>query len=568
MASDKQINIGVGADISGLKTGMNDAAKSVSELGNTLDSKLNNAAKSTDTAFKTLSQAFRVTARDAQEIALKQGTTSQAFVEAASKAREYKAQLDQVNAAIYAQDAQQVPFQRATSGFNGLGNSINQLTRELPAFTYSLQTGFMAISNNIPMFVDQINNLKRANAELSASGQPVKSVLSQIAGAVFSWNTALSVGITALTVFGAKIFDFSGDTEKAADSQKKLSEATKDANEQLKEQGVILFKRNEELRNELAAKKLGISLDEYSLQQNEIRLQQISDLLRSETELSSTREADFLKGKTIQKSKDVDIIKLNEERKQLEQLNTELRKSIQFKGELDAISNKSKTKAKTKVEVIPEFYFPEKTQFELENPFQELGKKQGIYKWNMLGDLPEQLKVAKVAMTEFVSGTDGVMNDWAAKNAEAFSKLEDAMISIGTNAFGQLGTMIGQSLAGAETNINQFFGGIADQLGSAMIAIGSAMLVGSAATAGATSPMAYGYLAGGFALKAVAGYLGSSGGSGAKGGSPSSGGGYSPNNGFSGFTPTDNTFSINSRLIGTDLLLSVQKSSKKMDRIR
>ena len=36
--------------------------------------------------------------------------------------------------------------------FNSLGNSINQLTREMPAFTYSVQTGFMALSNNIPIF--------------------------------------------------------------------------------------------------------------------------------------------------------------------------------------------------------------------------------------------------------------------------------------------------------------------------------------------------------------------------------------------------------------------------------
>jgi len=36
------------------------------------------------------------------------------------------------------------------SGFNPLSNSINQLTREMPAFTYSVQTGFMALSNNIP----------------------------------------------------------------------------------------------------------------------------------------------------------------------------------------------------------------------------------------------------------------------------------------------------------------------------------------------------------------------------------------------------------------------------------
>lgn len=38
------------------------------------------------------------------------------------------------------------------SGFNPLSNSINQLTREMPAFANSVQTGFMAISNNIPAF--------------------------------------------------------------------------------------------------------------------------------------------------------------------------------------------------------------------------------------------------------------------------------------------------------------------------------------------------------------------------------------------------------------------------------
>ena len=45
----------------------------------------------------------------------------------------------------------------------GLSNSINQLTREAPAFANSMNTGFMAISNNIPMLVEQIGNLREAN---------------------------------------------------------------------------------------------------------------------------------------------------------------------------------------------------------------------------------------------------------------------------------------------------------------------------------------------------------------------------------------------------------------------
>ncbi len=89
--------------------------------------------------------------------------------------------------------------------YNGLNNSINQITRELPAFTYNAQTGFMAISNNIPMLADSIATLRKQNAELVASGQKGTPIWKQLGGALFSWNTALSVGITLITVYGKEI---------------------------------------------------------------------------------------------------------------------------------------------------------------------------------------------------------------------------------------------------------------------------------------------------------------------------------------------------------------------------
>lgn len=91
------------------------------------------------------------------------------------------------------------------SNFNSINNSINQLSRELPAFTYSMQTGFMAISNNIPALVDGLNQLKVKNAELAASGKPTQTAFSAITAAIFSWQTALSIGITLLTVYGKEI---------------------------------------------------------------------------------------------------------------------------------------------------------------------------------------------------------------------------------------------------------------------------------------------------------------------------------------------------------------------------
>jgi len=57
------------------------------------------------------------------------------------------------------------------SGYSGLNNSINQITRELPAFTFSAQTGILALSNNIPILTDEIGRLIKVNKTLSKNGK-------------------------------------------------------------------------------------------------------------------------------------------------------------------------------------------------------------------------------------------------------------------------------------------------------------------------------------------------------------------------------------------------------------
>lgn len=114
----------------------------------------------------------------------------------------------------------------------GLNNSINQITRELPAFTFNAQTGFLAISNNIPMLVDEINKLKATNKELIAQGQPQKSILKEVAGAFFSWNTVISLAITLTTLYGKEIglfikqlFTAKGAANDYLEIQKSINEA-------------------------------------------------------------------------------------------------------------------------------------------------------------------------------------------------------------------------------------------------------------------------------------------------------------------------------------------------------
>ena len=94
------------------------------------------------------------------------------------------------------------------SAFNPLQNSINQLGREMPAFANSVQTGFMAISNNLPIFFDAITHTKNEITAMKKAGQEVPSLFKQLTSSLLSWGTALSVGVTLLTVYGKEMVNF------------------------------------------------------------------------------------------------------------------------------------------------------------------------------------------------------------------------------------------------------------------------------------------------------------------------------------------------------------------------
>lgn len=117
---------------------------------------------------------------------------------------------------------------RAVPRFNALNNSIQQVAREMPAFAVSMNTGFLAISNNLPILADAISMAKKENDALIASGQKAVPVWKQVAGSLFSWQMALVAGITVLTLYGKDIVDFTKDlfaSSDAADKSRKAMEA-------------------------------------------------------------------------------------------------------------------------------------------------------------------------------------------------------------------------------------------------------------------------------------------------------------------------------------------------------
>lgn len=96
-------------------------------------------------------------------------------------------------------------MQRLGKNFDGLSYSISQLLREAPAAAVSMNTFFLAISNNVPMVVDQIRKVITANKQLKAAGTETVSVVKQIGKSLLSFNAIMMLVVTLLAFFGEDI---------------------------------------------------------------------------------------------------------------------------------------------------------------------------------------------------------------------------------------------------------------------------------------------------------------------------------------------------------------------------
>ena len=92
--------------------------------------------------------------------------------------------------------------------YNGLNMSIQQMARELPSLAMGPQMFFMAISNNLPIFTDELARARREYDLLTASGQKATPVWKQVISSIGSFQTLLAVGITLAVVYGKEIGNF------------------------------------------------------------------------------------------------------------------------------------------------------------------------------------------------------------------------------------------------------------------------------------------------------------------------------------------------------------------------
>ncbi|RHH20461.1 hypothetical protein [Bacteroides eggerthii] len=149
-------------------------------------------------------------------------------------------QANSLNNKLKEIDAQFGNYQRNVgnyaSSWNGLNVQTHQLLRELPSLTVSLNQFFLAISNNLPMFADELRRASEEFKRMKAEGLTAIPVWKQLLGSIFSWQAALVIGITLLSAYGSEIAKWVGSlfkAEKALDeiisSQDKLRIAQKRA---------------------------------------------------------------------------------------------------------------------------------------------------------------------------------------------------------------------------------------------------------------------------------------------------------------------------------------------------
>ena len=156
------------------KTTIEENKKSIAEfkLGNELGSGSVNDLKLQLKSLRAEFDALSETERKAQAETYKVGTASKATAEQVDAANATLiGRMNKVNAALQVANNQ---AGRTGSGFNGLSMAISQLARETPNFFYNMQIGFMAISNNLPILIDEI---KRAQTAGVSMGKAFKEAL-------------------------------------------------------------------------------------------------------------------------------------------------------------------------------------------------------------------------------------------------------------------------------------------------------------------------------------------------------------------------------------------------------
>lgn len=92
---------------------------------------------------------------------------------------------------------------------------LTQVFREIPAFTFSAQTGLLGISNNLHILADNFSNVAKATNEVTGKVNGTTGALKIFASSIFSFGNVFAIAIGLFTIFSKEIFEFIEGTKEA-----------------------------------------------------------------------------------------------------------------------------------------------------------------------------------------------------------------------------------------------------------------------------------------------------------------------------------------------------------------
>lgn len=142
-----------------------------------------------------------------------------------------KRQLQALQATAQSTDLVPASAPKAVRTYNGLNMSIQQFARELPVLSMGPQMFFMAISNNLPIFTDELARARREYEMLTASGQKATPVWKQVLSSIGSFQTLMAVGIALSVAYGREIGNFVSSLFRGEAAARTMADAQREVNE-------------------------------------------------------------------------------------------------------------------------------------------------------------------------------------------------------------------------------------------------------------------------------------------------------------------------------------------------
>jgi len=572
--ADKILSIGLGANTSGLKKDMDNAAAIVKsagqQMGDAVVQSSDKMSSSSKRAGENLQQAYRAAAKDAREAALQFGETSERFRIAAKTAGELKDRLDLTNNTIkaFASDA---PVLNATVGVmssmagafsaaQGAAALFGNEGKALQETMVKLQ-GAMALSQGLKSLTEIGDAFEVMQATISTKVIPS---LMTMKGAL----VATGIGIAVIAI-GFLINAFNEQAAATELANKKL----KDHQEQLKKDkeivdDYILSAKQKEINAEnekykelqkALAHKTNLVATEYDRLGHIVIVsnEKVSAINKEgNIQLEEAKKAHLNRLAEIEKNYSKDKLKeaktrLDEEKKHLEEIQ-KMNSEMRSRGGTDEGIYLIQRKKATGVS------FGSQNNDEL---------RQGIIK---------NLQEAKLNVPQTVTFTfkaEGL--DDIQKAGQRMVVLNDGMKKMGETLKGMIvpalqnfGNLLGKALGGDNVDAGAALKAMLADMCNAMALTMYAMAAGYYAV------QAYGHAAAataaGIGLNIAAGVLGA----GASGGGVSSGGGggsSAPNAGTFGNGGMNSNFGVlqvGGEIRGNNLLVSVNRSGYERGRVR